>query len=111
MNIIIKFAIDLLCISYIVLYIYSQYLEYRLYREYKETFEDLKQYHKMRYKLYFGGEKSEIDTYTQGIEELAQVLLDVGEDFIHQKNFNKKKKEEIKMIMEQTKKLLETNQS
>ena len=71
---IIIFLIDLsfiLCISF---YICSKYFEYRIYIEYKETFEDLKQYHKMRYKLYFGGEKSEIDTYTQGIEELAQVL-------------------------------------
>ena len=108
---IIIFLIDLLCILYVAIYIYSQYLENRVYREYKEAFEELKQYHKMRYKLYFGGEKSEIDTYTQGIEELAQVLLDVGEDFIQQKNFNKKKKEEIKQIMEETKKLIETNQS
>ena len=108
---IIIFLIDLSFILCISLYICSQYFEYRIYREYKETFEDLKQYHKMRYKLYFCGEKSEIDTYTQGIEELAQVLLDVGEDCIQQKNFNKKKKEEIKKIMEQTKKLLEINQS
>lgn len=108
---IIIFLIDLSCILCISLYIYSKYLEYRIYIEYKETFEDLKQYHKMRYKLYFGEEKSKIDTYTQGIEELAQVILDVGEDCIHQKNFNKKKKEEIKEIMEKTKKLLETNQS
>ena len=100
-----------LIISFIVIYIYSKYLNYKLYECYKEEFEELKTYHKKRYQLYFCGEKSEIDNYTQLIEESAQVILKVGEKIIKQKYFNKRQKEEIKQIMEQTKGLLKTQKS
>lgn len=99
------FIISVLCIA---LYVYSKYLEYIIYIYYKGTFEDLKQYHRIRYKLYFGGKEPEIDEYTQIIEDLADTLLDVEKDLIKQKFLNKRKKEQI---MEETKILLSIKQS
>ena len=110
-----KFWIILSClildIFFIAIYLHSKYLEYRIYKCYKNMFEQLKIYHKMRYKLYFGGEKSEIDEYTKEIEKTAQVLFEVGENIIQQKYLNKRRNEEIKQIMEQTKGLLKTQKS
>ena len=111
----IKFCMVLLClildIFWITIYLHSICLKGRLYRNYKELFKNLKVLHKGRYKLYFCGKKSEIDEYTQMIEESAKVLLDVGEYMIQQKHFNKRRNEEIKQIMEQTKGLLKTQKS
>lgn len=92
----IKFCMVLLClifdIFFITIYLHSKYLEDKLYRNYKNLFEDLKLYHKERYKLYFCGKNSEIDKYTKEIEKTAQVLLEVGEDLNKQKHLNKRKK-------------------
>ena len=111
----IKFCMVLLClifdIFWITIYLHSICLKGRLYRNYKELFKNFKVLHKGRYKLYFCGKKSEIDEYTQMIEESAKVLLDVGEYMIQKKHFNKREIEEIQKIMKQTIKLLETNQS
>ena len=111
----IKFCMVLLCLIFdilgITIYLHSVCLKGRFYRNYKELFKNLKVLHKGRYKLYFCGKKSEIDEYTQMIEESAKVLLDAGEYMIQQKYFNKRRNEEIKQIMEQTKGLLKTQKS
>ena len=63
----------------------------------------------MRYKLYFTGNRKEIEKYSILIEQYGNNILDVGNLAISEKWLTSKQQEDIENILMQTKKLMTTD--
>lgn len=81
---------------------------YKMYKAYEDGFKYLKAVHKARYKLYFTGNKEDIETYSAEIERYGKAMLDVGEYYISNKKLNKRQKKTIQEILNETKRLMTT---
>ncbi|MGN1301840.1 MAG: hypothetical protein ACI4U9_04905 [Clostridia bacterium] len=84
---------------------------YKAHKVYKEGYDYLKAVHKARYKLYFSGDKEEIETYSKEIERYGNILISIGEDRMKDAKLSKKIRKEIQEIIDGTKKLMTTTQS
>ena len=101
-------AIALPIILNIILIIWEKVIYYKAYERYIRSFKYLKILHKERYKLYFKSNNQDIESYTTIIEGLGKMIIDAGEFYISQNLFNEEKRNQVKIILEQTEKLLTT---
>ena len=105
------------CITYAgfllngILSLINLIITYKAQKVYKEGYDYLKAVHKARYKLYFSGDKEEIEIYSKEIERYGNVLISIGEDRMKKEKLSKKLRNEIQEIIDGTKKLMTTTQS
>lgn len=95
-----------LLISIISIKIKNKYLDCKIYKNLMYLFKYLQDLHFMRYKLYFTGNKKEIEKYSILIKQCGNNILDVGNLAISEKWLNSKQQEDIENILMQTKKLM-----
>jgi len=87
--------------------IISKAMYFKQYKEFKEGYDYLKAVHNARYKLYFSYDKEKIDVYTQEIQSYGESLLSVGNYYIDNKIFSKKKIQKVQEILDKTKELMQ----
>lgn len=80
---------------------------FKQYKEFLEGYHYLKDIHNERYKLYFSSDKEKIGVYTQKIQSYGELLLRVGNYYINNKTFSKKKTQEVQEIIDKTKELMQ----
>ena len=97
-------ALNLILI--IVLKIEIKVKAYKLYKFLVKGFEYLQAVHKVRYKLYFTGDKEKIEEYSTEIERCGRIILNVGEYEVSNNLFSKKQVNEIIEILDQTKEII-----
>ena len=81
-----------------------------MYLRYLKMFEDLKYIHKVKYGLYFSGNKEKLEKVIQDFEECANDVLQIGEEILENPNFNQEQKEGTQKVIDKTKYLLENVQ-
>ena len=79
---------------------------YRFYKQYEISFERLKSFHKLRYKLYFTGTKKEVEEYSEAIESIGNLMIEFGEEYISNNMLSKKQKKRVKKILCETRTLM-----
>lgn len=82
--------------------------EYQTYKSLVEGLEYLQAVHKVRYKLYFIGDKEKIEEYSTEIERYGNAMLNVGKTAISSKLISKKHVKSVEEIINQTEKLMTT---
>ncbi len=87
----------------------NKYLDCKIYNNLMYLFKYLQNLHSMRYKLYFTGNRKEIEKYSILIEQYGNNILDVGNLAISEKWLTSKQQEDIENILMQTKKLMTTD--
>lgn len=97
-------ALNLILI--IVLKIEIKVKVYKLYKFLVKGFEYLQAVHKVRYKLYFTGDKEKIEEYSTEIERCGRIILNVGEYEVSNNVFSKKQLNEVIEILDQTKEIM-----
>jgi len=84
---------------------------YKTHKVYKEGYDYLKAVHRARYKLYFSGNKEEIEVYSKEIERYGKALISIGENRLKDEEMSKKMRSEVQKIIDGTKNLMTTTQS
>lgn len=106
-----------ICITYFgflmngIAWLFKVITTYKTHKVYKEGYEYLKAVHKARYKLYFSGDKEEIEVYSEEIERYGSTLISIGENRLKDEKMNKRIRNEVQDIIDGTKKLMTTTQS
>lgn len=81
-----------------------------MYLRYLKMFEDLQYIHKVKYGLYFSGNKEKLEKVIRDFEECANDVLDIGKEILENPNFNQEQKEGTQKVIDKTKYLLENVQ-
>lgn len=90
----------------IVLKVMDKVNDYKTYKSLVKGLEYLQAVHKARYKLYFTGNKEEIEEYSTEIERYGRAMLDVGEHTISSNLLSKKHINNVTEILDQTKEMM-----
>lgn len=82
---------------------------YKTYKSLVNGFEYLQAVHKARYKLYFTEDREKVEKYSAEIDRYGYALLAVGRTVISDNLLSKKHIKNAKEILNQTEKLMTTN--
>lgn len=105
------------CITYFgflmngIVWLVKVIASYKTHKIYKKGYDYLKAVHKARYKLYFSGDKVEIEVYSKEIERYGKMLISIGEKRLKDEKLSKRMRSEVQEIIDGTKKLMTTIQS
>ena len=106
--------IVLLANSIIILYIITKIIrkiyDNKHYREYIRGIKYLESVHKMRYELYFKGDKSKIREYSAEIDIYLKSMLYLFNYYVDKKKYGEKRTKRIKEILEKTESIMTTEQ-
>lgn len=109
-------AIFSICFCWVLILLYGAlYLLMKLYYKnefeaYKEDFELFKATHVERYRAYLSADRQKVENYTNIIKRMGEMLLSKGKKFLENEYLPEEKRIEIKKIIEETKKMIETTQ-
>lgn len=95
-------ALDLITI------IVSRIIYYKTYKALVNGFEYLKTLHKIRYKLYFTGDREEVEECSAEIDKYENILLDAGRTAISDNLLRKKHIKSVEEILNQIERLMTT---
>lgn len=101
------FILFLIILILLISFIFFEVQKYKNYKIYIRLFEDLKNIHKKRYKLYFTGNNELIELYTKTIQRCGNFLVTSGNECIAKKLLTKKQCAKIQEMCNKTKQLLE----
>lgn len=101
-------AWSLILILSIIFKIISKIYDYQTYKAFVIGFEYLQHIYKIRYKLYFTGDREKIDEYSTEIYKYGKALILSGEIAISGKLLSKKHIHKVENILKQTKELMTT---
>lgn len=93
----------------LILAITQKIYQYKNYKAYRKGFEYLSAVYKARYKLYFTGNKEDIETYSNEIKRYGNAMLNVGQYYVENAKMTKKQRQTISEILTETKKMITTN--
>lgn len=91
----------------IVLKVIYKINDYKTYKFLTEGFNGLQVLHKIRYRLYFTGNKKKIEEYSKKIESLGEDILSLGEAFISSNFIGEQHVNSVKEMLKQTKEMME----
>lgn len=81
--------------------------DYKTYKILTNGFECLHILHKIRYRLYFTGNKKKIEEYSKKIESLGEDFLSLGDAFISSNFISESHINSVKEMLNQTKEMME----
>lgn len=86
--------------------VYEKIRYYEVFKLYKRSYDYLNFIYKKKYKTYFSGDIEERDRCSKYIKELSDAIFEVGKYLINAEIASKSQKEEVRIILDNTRKLL-----